>query len=155
MRYAQIRDMDITNGEGIGVALFVQGCHFRCRNCFNSSTWDFSGGQEFTDETKERLLSLLDKPYISRLSILGGEPLANENIKDVISIMREAKGVDIWLYTGYTYDKCLSDPQRKQAVQLATYVIDGQYVDELKDLTLKYRGSSNQTIRRTNETNGS
>jgi anaerobic ribonucleoside-triphosphate reductase activating protein len=102
-----------------------------------------------------KLLDLLLQKRKDFMSILGGEPLADENIKDVISIMREAKGVDIWLYTGYTYDKCLSDPQRKQAVQLATYVIDGQYVDELKDLTLKYRGSSNQTIRRTNETNGS
>lgn len=148
MRYAQIRDMDITNGEGIGVALFVQGCHFRCHNCFNSSTWNFNGGQEFTKETKEKLMLLLEKPYITRLSILGGEPLADENVKEVLSIIKEAKGVDIWLYTGYTYEKCLSNPMRKQAVQSATYVIDGQYVDALRDLTLKYRGSSNQTIRR-------
>ena len=119
-------------------------------------------GLQYYDITKKPLLLNDLVSYMATIANQYGmsietcaEPLANENIKDVISIMREAKGVDIWLYTGYTYDKCLSNPQRKQAVQLATYVIDGQYVDELKDLTSKYRGSSNQTIRRTNETNGS
>ena len=80
MRYASIRNFDISNGTGCGVALFVQGCHFHCKNCFNQSTWDFSGGKEFTAEVKNQLYSLLENPHITRLSVLGGEPLAKEKL---------------------------------------------------------------------------
>ena len=76
MRYASIRELDISNGEGVGVALFVQGCHFHCYNCFNPDTWDFNGGKEWTQDTEDKLIELANKPYIKRLSILGGEPLA-------------------------------------------------------------------------------
>ena len=79
MNYASIREMDISNGESIGVALFVQGCHFHCKNCFNSETWDFNDGKEWTEDIKNKFLKLIDKPYINRISILGGEPLADEN----------------------------------------------------------------------------
>ena len=83
MRYAQIRSMDISNGEGIGVSLFVQGCHFHCKNCFNSETWDFAGGKAWTDSTEEKFLQLINRPYIKRVSILGGEPLADENVETI------------------------------------------------------------------------
>lgn len=89
MRYAQIREMDISNGEGIGVALFVQGCRFACKNCFNPNTWDFNGGKEWTPEIKERFLELIDRPYIKRVSILGGEPLADENLDGVLDLVTE------------------------------------------------------------------
>ena len=89
MRYAQIREMDISNGEGVGVALFVQGCRFACKNCFNPDTWDFNGGKEWTTEVKEKFLELIDKPYIKRVSILGGEPLADENLDDVLDLVTE------------------------------------------------------------------
>ena len=89
IHYASIRNLDISNGEGIGVALFVQGCHFHCYNCFNTETWDFNGGKEWTPEVKEKFLELIDRPYIKRVSILGGEPLADENLDDVLDLVTE------------------------------------------------------------------
>ena len=89
IHYASIRNLDISNGEGVGVALFVQGCHFHCYNCFNTETWDFNGGKEWTQEVKEKFLELIDKPYIKRVSILGGEPLADENLDDVLDLVIE------------------------------------------------------------------
>ena len=89
MRYNQIRECDIANGEGIGVALFVQGCRFACKNCFNSETWDFNGGKEWTPEVKEKFLELIDRPYIKRVSLLGGECLAEENLDDVLDLVTE------------------------------------------------------------------
>ena len=89
IHYASIRNLDISNGEGIGVALFVQGCHFHCYNCFNTETWDFNGGKEWTQEVKERFLELIDRPYIKRVSILGGEPLASENLDGVLDLVTE------------------------------------------------------------------
>ena len=89
MKYAQIRELDISNGEGVGVALFVQGCRFACKNCFNPETWDFNGGKEWTPEVKEKFLELIDRPYIKRVSILGGEPLADENLNGVLDLVTE------------------------------------------------------------------
>ena len=89
MRYAQIRELDISNGEGIGVALFVQGCRFACKNCFNPETWDFNGGKEWTPDIKEKFLELIDRPYIKRVSILGGEPFADENLNGVLDLVTE------------------------------------------------------------------
>ena len=89
MRYASIRELDISNGEGVGVSLFVQGCHFHCYNCFNTETWDFNGGKECTPDVKEKFLELIDRPYIKRVSILGGEPLADENLDDVLDLVTE------------------------------------------------------------------
>ena len=142
MRYASIRDMDISNGNGIGVALFTQGCHFHCKNCFNKSTWDFNGGKEFTKETCDKFLKLVNRPFIKRVSILGGEPLAKENINSVESILKNIKNKTVWVYTGYTFDKV----KDKSVMKYIDYLVDGQYVDELRDLRLKFRGSSNQRI---------
>lgn len=89
IHYASIRNLDISNGEGVGVALFVQGCHFHCYNCFNIDTWDFNGGKEWTPEVKEKFLELIDRQYIKRVSILGGEPLADENLDDVLDLVTE------------------------------------------------------------------
>ena len=89
MRYASIRELDLSNGEGVGVALFVQGCHFHCTNCFNPDTWNFSGGKEWTQNVKEKFLELIDRPYIKRVSILGGEPLADENLDGVLDLVTE------------------------------------------------------------------
>ena len=110
MKYASIRSMDISNGESVGIALFVQGCHFKCKNCFNPETWDFNGGKEWTIETKEKFLELVDRPYIKRVSILGGESLAEENLEDVLDLVNEIRLSSpqkaIWLYTGYTIFTC-------------------------------------------------
>ena len=143
MRYASIRNFDISNGTGCGVALFVQGCHFHCKNCFNQSTWDFSGGKEFTVKVKNQLYSLLENPHITRLSVLGGEPLAKENIETVKSVIKDwASKKEIWVYTGYTYE-VISD---KELLEYIDVLVDGQYEDEHRDLNLAFRGSSNQRV---------
>lgn len=91
MRYASIRKLDISNGEGIGASLFVQGCHFHCKNCFNKDTWDFDGGKEWTKDVKKKFMQLTESSYIKRISILGGEPLANENLKDVFELITDLR----------------------------------------------------------------
>lgn len=142
MRYASIRDMDISNGNGIGVALFTQGCHFHCKNCFNKSTWDFDGGKEFTKETCDKFMKLVNRPFIKRVSILGGEPLAKENVDDVCNVLKQIKDKQIWVYTGHTFETV----KNYDIMKYIDYLVDGQYVDELRDLRLKFRGSSNQRI---------
>ena len=156
IRYASIRSMDISNGEGIGVALFVQGCHFRCKNCFNSETWDFNGGKEWTTETKDKFLKLASRPYIKRISILGGEPLAEENLDDVLDLVNRIRlsnpQKSIWVYTGYTWEDIINEDYyleahgilRKAIIDQCDVLIDGKYIDSQQDMTLKWRGSSNQ-----------
>lgn len=145
MRYASIRTMDVSDGEGVGCSLFVQGCHFHCKNCFNQSTWDFNGGKEWTKATKEKFLELVNRPYITRVSILGGEPLADENIEDVSDLISQIPlNKKIWLYTGYVYENMDSD--RKLVSNSVDVLVDGQFVDELKDMNLPFRGSSNQRL---------
>lgn len=159
MKYATIRKMDISNGTGIGVSLFVQGCHFHCKNCFNSSTWDFNGGKEWNDDIKNKFFNYINKEYIDRISILGGEPLADENIKEINSLINELKSIypdkKIWLYSGYTWEeifpsitKDLSrcDILRQNTINKIDVLVDGLFIDELKDLSLKFRGSKNQRI---------
>ena len=146
MRYAQIRKLDISNGEGIGIALFVQGCPFHCKNCFNQSTWNFDGGKPFTADVKRHFLNLAKNKYVSRVSILGGEPLAAENYLEVEQLCRGI-GKTIWLYTGYTFNEIPC----KSILEFVDVIVDGQYIDDLKDFSLKFRGSSNQHIWRKNK----
>lgn len=145
MRYAQIREMDVSNGEGVGVSLFVQGCPIHCKNCFNKETWDFNGGEEWTQEVEEKFLKLVNRDYIQRVSILGGEPLASQNVETVqhiLSIIPSNK--QKWLYTGYQFENL--NIKQMLAVSHANYLVDGNYIDELRDMRLDFRGSSNQRI---------
>ena len=198
MRYAQIRSMDISNGEGVGVSLFVQGCDRHCFNCFNSETWNFNGGKEWTEETKNKFMELIDRPYIKRISILGGEPLAEQNLDGVLSLIKEIREKypisqnpnsenigksrvledensneirisfpekTIWLYTGFEWDQIMDikviQPifsckdlenkiqnvlKRQEIIKQCDVLVDGEYIDEQKDLTLKWCGSSNQRV---------
>lgn len=161
MRYASIRKMDISNGEGLGVALFVQGCHFHCKNCFNKETWDFNGGKELTTWDVLELLRPLTNPQYTRLSILGGEPLAPENLSGVSAICKFVKefipGKKIWLYTGnkaedigldlhYLNSNPLANYCRKEILPYIDVLVDGQYVDELKDMSYPWAGSTNQRV---------
>lgn len=161
MRYALIREMDVSNGRGVGISLFVQGCHFHCKGCFNPETWDFSGGKEWTQETEDRFIELARRPYIMRISILGGEPLADENVPGVLKLInriREEYGChkDIWLYTGYRYDdivkaRCESDiaNDRFECVLMSNIIVDGQFDIEKQDTFNKeivFAGSTNQRI---------
>ena len=146
MRYNTIRQLDIANGPGTRVSIFVQGCHFNCPGCFNTVAKDFSGGKEFTEQTMELLLELAEPAYISGLSILGGEPLNPRNRTDVLVLVKKFKEAypnkTVWLWTGYLWEEVAED-LIDSGVDV---VVDGKFVEELKDLRLKYRGSSNQRV---------
>lgn len=154
MRYAQIDDFDVANGENVGVSIFLQGCSVHCKNCFNKSTWDFNSGLEWTDKETESLFMILNKPYITRLTLLGGEPL--DQAKDLLQLLKEIRNkypnLNIWIYSGRTLeenlelDKRVSTNYRRECLELCDVLVDGRYVDELKDLTLAFRGSSNQRL---------
>lgn len=156
MNYAQIRKMDISNGEGIGMSLFVSGCPFHCKNCFNSIAWDYNYGKPFTDETMNTIIKLLNHDYIKRFSILGGEPLADNNSETVYRILSTIRKTypdkQIWVYSGYTFEEIMNgvknttDLYKIKALNNADVLVDGRYVDELKDLNLHFRGSSNQRL---------
>lgn len=162
MRYSSIRNLDISNGEGVGVSLFVQGCPFHCKNCFNSETWDFNGGKEWTEKTKNKFMELIDRPYIKRISFLGGECLAEQNLDEILSLIKQIRisfpEKTIWLYTGYEWNQIMSPAttddlkstiiaeQRKEIISNVDVLVDGEYIDNQKDLTLKWRGSKNQHV---------
>ena len=141
MNFASIRNFDVSNGIGIGVALYVQGCHFHCKNCFNQVTWDFNGGKEWTSNIEDKFIELANNKYIDRVSILGGEPLTPENYDTVLSLCKKLSK-KIWVYTGYTYET-LCD---KEILRYIDVLVDGRYIDKLRDLNLAFRGSSNQRI---------
>ena len=148
MKYAQIREMDVTNGNGIGVALFTQGCPYHCKNCFNPETWDFNKGTDWTKETENRIIELLKPEYITRLTILGGEPLIERNIEPITALLKRVKGTypdkQVWLYTGGDFE--VLEGLYEEIFQYIDILIDGRYVDDLRDYKLKWRGSSNQRI---------
>ena len=146
MRYNIIRSLDIANGPGTRISIFVQGCAFNCRGCFNTIARDFDGGKEFTEDTLKQILTLLEPEYISGLSILGGEPLHPRNRQatlDLVKFVRShTSGKSIWLWTGYRWEDVAEDLIGSGI----DVVVDGQFKEELKDLRLKYRGSSNQRV---------
>ena len=146
MRYNLIRKMDISNGPGVRVSIFMQGCAFHCKNCFNSETWDFKGGKEFTDETIEKVLDLCDKDQVKGLSILGGEPMHPANIEGTTKLAKAFKekypNKDIWAWSGFKFEE-LKD---KEAMNYIDVLVDGTYKDELHYPTLKWKGSSNQRV---------
>ena len=147
MRYNKIRKMDISNGPGVRVSVFMQGCTFNCKNCFNPETHDFRGGKEFTDETINKILELCDKDYIVGLSILGGEPMHPKNIEGTTKLAKAFKerypNKTIWSWTGFLFDLDLKD---KEVMRYIDVLVDGQYKDELHDFRLKWCGSSNQRV---------
>jgi anaerobic ribonucleoside-triphosphate reductase activating protein len=146
MNYNTIKQLDITNGPGCRVSLFVQGCEFNCPGCFNSVAKDFSGGKPFTDQTVETLLELAAPDHISGLSILGGEPLHPRNRSEVLDLVKKFKEKypkkSVWIWTGYLWNE-VKDDLHGSGVDV---LVDGRFVEELKDLRLKYRGSSNQRV---------
>ena len=147
MRYNKIRKMDIADGPGVRVSIFMQGCTFNCKNCFNPETHDFNGGKEFTDDTIARVLELCENENIEGLSILGGEPMHPKNIDGTTKLAKEfkekKKKKNIWVWTGFLFDKDLKD---KEVMKYIDVLVDGQYVDELHDPKLKWKGSSNQRV---------
>lgn len=156
MNYGQIIYTDIANGTGIRLSLFVSGCTNHCKGCFQPQTWDFNYGEEYTEDTQEDILKEVSKPYYSGLSILGGEPFEPCNQAVLIDLIRKFKEQNpnktIWMYTGFTYDKdlvpggCRYTPVTDEILDSIDILVDGRFVEELKDITLKFRGSKNQRI---------
>ena len=147
MRYNKIRKMDIADGEGIRVSIFFQGCDFHCKNCFNEETWDWDLGQEFTEEEIDKVIDLAKADHISGLSILGGEPMHPNNIEGATKLAKRFKEVypnkTIWAWSGFLFDEYVS---KKEIAKYLDVLVDGQFVDELKNPNLKWRGSSNQRV---------
>ena len=156
MNYADIKVADVANGTGVRVSLFVSGCNHHCKGCFNPEAWNFNYGKEFTEEETEKILEELDHPYVSGLSILGGEPLEYVNQKGLLPLLKKVKEKfpekSIWCYTGYTFDNDVVGNmfenwnETKELVSYIDVMVDGKFEEDKKDLNLKFRGSSNQRV---------
>ncbi len=159
MNWAEIKTNDIANGEGVRTSLFVSGCRHRCKNCFNDIAWDFGYGELFTEETMEKIFDSIDHPWINGVTLLGGEPFEPENQRVLVPflVMLREKFPDktVWCYTGFTIEQILgkSEPKSRavtdvsnEMLSLIDVLVDGPYIESLHDISLKFRGSSNQRV---------
>lgn len=157
MYYGEIKNCDIANGIGVRVTLFVSGCTNHCKNCFQPQTWDFCYGQPFTGETEEKLLKLLEPSYISGLTLLGGEPFEPANQQDLLPFLKKVREryphKTIWAYSGFRYEDEITRKGAypncqvtEELLSLVDVLVDGRFVEELRDISLVFRGSSNQRI---------
>ena len=147
MRYNKIRKMDISNGPGVRVSIFMQGCAFNCKNCFNPETHDFNAGQEFSEDTIKKVLALCENEHVEGLSILGGEPMNPQNIEGTTALAKAFKekypNKNLWAWSGYKFDEDLKD---KEVLNYLDVLVDGVYIDEKRNPKLKWRGSENQRV---------
>ena len=156
MNYAEIKKTDVANGPGVRVSLFVSGCTHHCKGCFNAETWDFSYGQEFNENTHKELMNLLEPEFIAGLTVLGGEPFEPSNQRALLPFLRKVKEKypkkTIWCYTGYLLEQELWQESRArcevtdQMLSLIDVLVDGEFLQEQKDITLLFRGSQNQRL---------
>ena len=150
MNYCEIKENDIANGPGVRVSLFVSGCERHCTGCFQPETWDFDYGEPFTTETIQRLIKALDRKEIEGLTILGGEPLHPRNVETVSQLVGYFKMwtsvKSIWIYTGYLFEELLDRTDISKVLMFTDVIVDGAFVEELKNITLEFRGSENQRI---------
>ena len=154
MNYHKIEKTSIANGEGIRVVLWISGCSLQCRGCHNPETWNINSGKPFDENAKNELFEALDKPYIQGITFSGGHPLEDENLLDVYNLLAEIRKrfpeKDVWLYTGYKLEHILNSDTnsdyRKRIVDMCDVVVDGRYIESLRDITLRFRGSSNQNV---------
>lgn len=154
MYYADIKQYDVANGPGVRVSLFASGCTHHCKNCFNQVTWDFHYGQEFTPEVMEKVLEYLQPDYVKGLTLLGGEPMEHSNQQGLLPMLRKIREVypqkDIWCFTGYDFDKdvkgrmLLEWPETEEFLSYIDVLVDGPFIEELKSVALRFKGSSNQ-----------
>ncbi len=150
MNYAKIKKYDIANGPGIRVSLFVSGCTHHCKGCFNPETWDFDFGTPFTEDTIEEIIEILDNTHVSGLSLLGGEPMEEANQKSLLPLVQKAKLLypekSVWCYSGYNFEKDIMDrmyenlPVTREFLSFIDIIVDGRFVDELKNINLRFRG---------------
>lgn len=156
MHFADIKKVDVANGPGVRISLFVSGCTHRCKGCFNEAAWDFNFGKEFTKEEEDYIIELLKPDYIDGITILGGEPFEYVNQKGILPLIRrirkELPNKSIWFFSGYTFDKdilndmCKKWEETKELISYIDVLIDGKFEIENKNFKLKFRGSSNQRI---------
>lgn len=156
MHYGEIKACDVADGPGVRVTLFVSGCTNHCKNCFQPQTWDFEYGQPFTEETEQYLLELLSPSYINGLTLLGGEPFEPENQRVLVPFLRRVRAAypekNIWSFSGFTYEELTTDGTHPRCevtdefLSLLDVLVDGRFVEELKDISLRFRGSRNQRL---------
>lgn len=158
MKYAKIKKCDVANGPGVRVSLFVSGCNHHCKNCFNREAWDFNYGKEFTEDEQNEIIEDLKPEYITGLSLLGGEPFERTNQEGLVPLLKKVKekypNKKIWCYTGFTFDNQIIGEMIKKEGRKTTkemlenidYIVDGKFIEELKDPKLRFKGSSNQRI---------
>lgn len=156
MHYGNIKYCDIADGEGVRTSLFVSGCTHHCRGCFQSETWDFFYGEEFTPQVEEQILESLKPSYIDGLTVLGGEPMEPQNQEVLLPFLRHVKDLypmkSIWIFSGDTYEELLDEQGSRKTdateplLDLIDVLVDGRFVEELKDISLRFRGSSNQRL---------
>lgn len=157
MNYGNIKFIDVADGDGVRVSLFVSGCRNHCEGCFSQQTWDFNFGEEFTEIQENEIIEACKRPYIAGLTILGGDPFEEENQKRVIDIIKHFKAEcpdkTLWMYTGYVYENDLKPGQRKHIPGITDYIlynvdvlVDGPFMLEKRNLSLKFRGSENQRL---------
>lgn len=150
MNYHNIKTDDMLNGDGLRVTCWVSGCDIGCFNCYNPQTWDFNSGIPFTEDTMQEILYDLSKPYIKGLTLSGGHPLDPLNAPEVLKIVKRVKMVfpnkDIWVYSGYVWENIIKSETLREIMKYTDVLVDGAYVDELRDISLPFKGSSNQRI---------
>lgn len=156
MNYCEIKNCDIANGNGVRITLFVSGCTNHCEGCFQPETWDFDYGEPFTFETQQKIMEMLEPHYINGLTLLGGDPFEPKNQAALLPFLRRVKSKypnkDIWAYSGFTYEQLKQDGSyprcdvTDEMLELVDVLVDGRFVLALKDITLRFRGSSNQRI---------
>ncbi len=157
MNYGEIKKVDIANGTGVRVSLFVSGCTHHCKGCFNPDTWNFNFGKEYTKETEDSIIEALTPDYIEGLSLLGGEPFEPQNQPTLVGLLKRIKlelpNKNVWCYSGYTYEELSGQKESRaftentlEMLNMIDVLVDGEFVESLKDISLKFRGSSNQRI---------
>ena len=152
MNYAQIRQFDIANGPGIRTTLFVSGCTHNCKGCFNKAYQDFNYGTPWNEEAERIFMGMVNDPKVSGVTVLGGEPMDQSgdafgyNLVNLLRKVKQETKKNIWLYSGYTFEQILDDPFKLTLLQQCDVLVDGEFIEELKDVRLRFKGSSNQRI---------
>lgn len=156
MNYADIKKIDVANGEGVRVSVFVSGCNHHCKGCFNQCAWDFNYGKEFSEKEEQQIIDYMNHDYISGLSLLGGEPLEPRNQEGLLPLVKKVKekfpNKNIWCYTGFDFEKDVVGKMAKdnettrELLKYIDVIVDGKFEEDKRDLKLQFRGSSNQKI---------
>ena len=161
MNYGNIKEYDIANGEGVRISLFVSGCRHHCKGCFNAETWDFNFGQPYTKEVEDRIIELMKPMYVQGFSLLGGEPFEPENQRELVKLLRRIKKElpqkTVWSFSGFTYEELTGDSRAvcevtNEMLSMLDVLVDGEFVEAKRNISLRFRGSENQRLIDMNKT---